>query len=138
MKKIAVALCVDDDNGMTFFGKRQSRDRSLISEFVHSNRNRPIYISPFSAKLFSEYEGINICEDPLGDCVDGGICFIENIDITPYLDIIDMIVLYRWNMSYPADTYFTPDLRKQKYRYLGALDIRGSSHDNITKESYKK
>ena len=50
-----VAVCVDDAQGMTFFGKRQSSDRVLIEEFITSNSGRRVYITPFSARIFQNY-----------------------------------------------------------------------------------
>lgn len=138
MKKISVALCVDKKRGTLFFGKRQSRDKLLIEEFVNSYLTHGIYVNEYSSPLFQNYEGIHITSDPIGDCPDGGMCFIENIDIKAHLDIIDMIVLYNWNVSYPSDSFFDIGLRKNGYKLLGKRDIVGNSHDVITKETYKK
>lgn len=138
MRKIAVVLCLDNKNGMTFFGKRQSRDKNLISELVSSNHRRKIYSENYSSILFDGYEGVNFSDNPLEICEDGGTCFIEKSDVTPYLDDIDIFIIYKWNKSYPADKFFTVNLRQQGYTLLGKVDIVGNSHDKITKETYKK
>ena len=138
MRKIAVALCLDNKSGMTFFGKRQSRDRVLISELVKSNSRRKIYAENYSSIIFEGHENINFCDNPLADCPDGGTCFIEKSDVTPYLDDIDIFIIYRWNTTYPADKFFTVNLRQNGFTLLGKVDIVGSSHDKITKETYRK
>ena len=52
MKNLTVALVLDEREGMMIFGKRQSRDRVLIADFVSSMGDTPIYISPFSKDTY--------------------------------------------------------------------------------------
>ena len=138
MRKIAVALCLDSKGGMTFFGKRQSRDRVLISELVKSNSRRPIYAENYSSIIFEGHENINFSDNPLADCPDGGTCFVEKSDLLPYLDDIDIFIIYKWNTAYPADKTFPINLRQNSFTLLGKVDFVGSSHDKITKETYRR
>lgn len=138
MKKITVALVIDDNGGMLLFGKRQSRDRILIEEFVNSMRGKKIYISSFSRLIFEPHENITVCENPISECESGDVCFIENIDIAPYLDVINTLIVYHWNRLYPSDVKFNVDIEKSGYKLDSSLEFAGSSHEKITKEIYTK
>ena len=131
MKSITVAVCLDDKGGMTIFGKRQSRDRVLISELCDSTGG-VIYISEFSKLLFAPHEGkYQICADPLSECPDGGVCFIENLPLLPHLPEIGTLIMYKWNEVYPSDKKI--DIQFDNFTVVGKKEFAGSSHDNITK-----
>ncbi len=138
MRKITVAVCLDDNLGMMFFGKRQSRDRVLIAEFIKSSESSKIYINEFSKALFSDADNIIVCENPLSECTDGGIAFVENLLIKPYTDDINKFIIYRWNRAYPSDFRFDVDLNECGFLLDSVFEFEGSSHEKITKEVHKK
>ena len=53
------------------------------------------------------------------------------------VDCIDEVYLFQWNRDYPADMYFTVDL-KTGFKKIKVEDFAGSSHKKITLEIYKK
>ena len=120
------------------FGKRQSRDRVLVADFVSSVCDKPIYISPFSKLIFEPHGSVNIVENPFLDSEDGSACFIENFALSPYTDMIDELIVYRWNELYPSDVKFDVDIEKSGYKLVSSYDFEGSSHERITKEIYRK
>ena len=129
---ITVAVCLDDEGGMLFFGRRQSRDRNLISELCESV-DGDIYISRFSEIIFKGHEEkIKIVDNPLEECPDGGVAFVENLRLSPYSERISRILLYKWNTLYPSDFKIDIDL-VGLYGTLSREDFVGSSHDQITK-----
>lgn len=138
MKKITVAVVLDDNEGMLLFGKRQSRDRVMIAEFVESAGSSPIYVSDFSKILFESYDSVTMCKNPLEEAPDGAVCFIENYSLSPYLDIIDTLIIYRWNRLYHSDVKFDVNVKNAGYKLVSTAEYVGSSHDKITKEIYKK
>ncbi len=136
MKKISVAICLDDNGGMMFNSRRQSRDRVLIGELCDSVKGK-IYIDNYSKLLFEAHpDKVIICDDPLGECCDGGVCFIENLKLEPYAENISEIILYKWNRLYPSDMKF--DLSFSDYRVIQKKEFVGSSHDKITKLTLRK
>lgn len=136
MKKITVAVCLDDNGGMMFNSRRQSRDRVLISELCDSTKDK-IYIHGYSTLLFEAHPNkVIVSDDPLGDCCEGGVCFIENLKLAPYADNIGEIILYKWNRLYPSDMKF--DLSLSDYRVIQKKEFEGSSHDKITKLTLRK
>lgn len=130
-----LAVCVDDELGMTFDGKRQSRDRVLIADLIKHANGTPIYISPYSEKLFPDYEGKYVVSDmPLDAAGEDDYVFIENIAPEKYSDKFSEIIIYHWNRSYPCETWFEVDLTP--YRIVSRSEFEGSSHEKITKEVY--
>ena len=137
MKKITVTVCLDDECGMMFNNRRQSRDRVLISEFLETTKGK-IYIHPYSAMLFGDTERIVISDDPLSECADGCIAFIEQLPIKPHINDVDRFIIYRWNRLYPSDKYFDVELDAMGFSLINKKDFEGSSHERITKGIYER
>ena len=128
---ITVAVCLDDRGGMMLFGRRQSRDRVLIGELCES-ADVTIYTNRFSEMLFAGHEDrIAVSDNPLDECPDGGIAFIENLPLLPHIDRISRLISYKWNRLYPSDVKIDIDL--SAFGVIGRKDFVGSSHDKITK-----
>ena len=137
MKKITVAICLDKEAGMLFNNRRQSRDRILLSDLFDTAGGK-IYAGRFSEKLLGGYEGAVFCDDPVAECPDGGVAFIENIPLKNRLEEIGEFIIYRWNRLYPADVYFDIDLKGEGFKLCEKVDFAGSSHDKITKGVYRR
>ena len=135
-KNLKLAVCVDDSGGMLFAGKRQSRDRVLISELVDTTDGH-IYVTGFSEYLFREHERkVRVVDNPFATAPDGATIFIENLDISPHEDLIGEILLYKWNERYPADKII--DINLRDYRVVAKKEFAGSSHEKITKLRLKR
>ena len=137
MKKITVAVCVDDDMQIMFFGKRQSRDSVLISELISSASGK-VYINEFSQPIFPDAESYALTLNPISDCPDGGTVFAENIPLAPHISVISRLVVYKWNRKYPGDRKLDINLSSGGFRLTAVSDFVGSSHEKITKEIYER
>ncbi len=60
-----VIVCVDDNGGMMFNKRRQSRDRVLCEWVMRLSEGHRVYMSAYSAKLFSEDDRIIVSENYL-------------------------------------------------------------------------
>ena len=130
-----VIICIDDDGGMMFNGRRQSRDRVLIEDVIRMTDGKELYIDEYSRLLFSDFEGrYTVDFDMLENACEDAYCFVENKHLSEYLDRIDEIIVYRWNRRYPSD--FTLDVDLKTFCLVDACEFAGYSHDNITKERY--
>lgn len=130
-----VVLCLDNNNGLLFNHRRQSRDRILIDNLLSLVEQRPLYINSFSEILFAESIAI-VNEDFLELAGIGTFCFVENSHLSQYLDKVEKIIIYRWNRDYPADFYFDVDL--SSWYCIEQIDFAGSSHEKITREIYRR
>lgn len=128
-----VIICLDDNNGMLFNNRRQSRDSAVLEDVFASLGEEKLNIFQFSQKLFDSFgDRVSICIT----LMEQGTYFIENIDLKSYEGSIDEIVVYRWNRVYPADFYCEIDLGA--FNVVSEGEFPGSSHEKITKIVYSR
>ena len=133
-----VIVCVDDNNGMTFNHRRQSKDKILREHILQMAGEKRIWMNAYSRKQFSECETSQIVvdEDYPEKADRDDYCFVEDKDISGYIERIEKIILFKWNRKYPADTFFSLNL--EQWRLEESEDFEGNSHEKITKEIYVK
>ncbi len=130
---MTVAVCVDDRMGMLFNNRRQSRDKFVIDDLMSIAEK--VYINSFSEELFEDYrDRTEIDEDFLEKAGSEDICFVENIDLAPYADKIDKVILYLWNRHYPSSLKCKVNL--SDYSLMEKTEFAGNSHEKITREEY--
>ena len=127
-----LTVCVDDRMGMSFGGRRQSKDAAVRQKLLTLSGGR-LRMSDYSARQFEE--GVYHGGDYLSGAKNGDWCFAENSDYEEFVDKIEKIVLFRWNRHYPADVHFQ---FPGKWALTGSEDFPGSSHEKITMEVYEK
>lgn len=129
-------VCIDDDGGMLFNRRRQSKDSVLRLRMLGIAAESRLWMNDYSASQFEEEprDMIQIAEDPLGSAEEGDYCFVENLDPSGSLEKIEKVILYKWNRKYPSDLKFTIDL--SQFELAETTDFEGSSHDKITEEIY--
>ena len=125
--------------GMSFFGKRQSRDKKLIERLLSHEEYKNVYVSAYSLPLFYEFEDARVCvTSDYSEAGEEDICFFELEHITEYDKDIKGLVIYRWNRAYPSDKKF-PYLPEDKgYALISSVDFEGNSHELITEEIWKR
>lgn len=126
--------CVDDNLGMAFNGRRQSRDRAVAERIAALTEGKRLWLHPYTAKLF---EG-GVCADEafLTQAGEQEFAFTELAAPGFLEERIELIVLYRWNRVYPADVRFDIDLTG--WKQLSSTEFTGTSHEKITEEIYTK
>ena len=135
-----VFVCLDDNNGMMFNKRRQSRDRNVLMDMVREAGGAVLQMNTYSAKPFRDIDGTAVkADEEFMEKVEAGqFCFAENIPLSEYENKMEKIVLYRWNRSYPYDLQFDIPLEAHGWRCTEATEFPGSSHERITKEVYIK
>ena len=131
-----VIICVDDKNGMMFNHRRQSKDKELRKFILKKSKGKKIWMNSYSMKQFEEEdcENITVDEKFLQKAESEDYCFVEDIDIGPYIEYFDELILIRWNRIYPADFYFKIDMGE--WSLVNKEEFVGSSHERITWEDY--
>lgn len=128
-----IIVCVDNNSGMMFGGRRQSRDSILLEDVFSCLSDTGVAVFPYSENLFTGYENVKTAEsfDEVGERA----VFVEE---PSRLDGIaaDKITVYCWNRDYPADEFFTFDLSCFEISEISAF--AGNSHEKITKTVYVK
>ena len=133
-----IIACTDDNNGMMFNHRRQSQDRLLREHILNMTGGNRLWMNLYSKKQFSDIESAKVIidEDFLEKAGCSDYCFIEDMDISPYIHKTEKIILFKWNRTYPADTFLPLDLNGWVLEWTE--DFVGYSHDKITKEIYRR
>lgn len=123
-------VCLDQNNGLLFNRRRQSRDRTVAQDIMSRLGSGRLWMHPYSASLFSQWEAqVSVAEDFLAQAGPEDFCFLEN---APQPTEAYDVIVYRWDRVYPADTTF--DL--SGLHLIGKEEFPGFSHDRITREVY--
>ena len=133
---LTLVICVDDRGGMSFGGRRQSQDRVLRARVAALAKGHRLLMNAYSAKQFSDVEGILCEEDFLRRAEAGDVCFQELGEVS--LDGVRRLILYRWNRHYPSDKKFLAEPEQCGFRKVGSAEFAGSSHEKITEDIYER
>ena len=126
---MTLIFCVDESGGMLFCGKRQSRDRILNDYIQTLVGESPLWVTPYTAKLFPWGK-------PISDCNGEGYYFVED---GPFdLEQADELILCHWNRRYPGDTFLDLSTVRADFRKINTEELAGSSHEKITIETYRR
>ena len=106
-----VIICLDQNNGMLFNNRRQSRDRIVRKNIL---------------------EYINV-DNNLENATEHDFCFVERQEVR--IEEINKLIVYRWDKIYPADKYFNMD--DIKCNLVETLEFQGYSHEKIIREIYQ-
>ena len=127
-----LVLCVDDEMGMAFNGRRQSRDKAVYRDIIEMAGGKRIRMSERSLKLFEDFDGV-FCAG-LKDSDEDELCFVEFEPVEKLAEFAEKVILYRWNRRYPADLYCSIPL--ENWAKAETLEFPGNSHELITREVY--
>ena len=132
-----IFICLDNNKGMLFNNRRQSRDKAVIADVFDSIDDGQLLISGFSEKLFSDFARRVVTDDAfLDNAHSTDNCFVENVSLKQYSHKIEEITVYNWNREYPCD--FFCDLDFEGFSLVKECDLYGNSHEKITKKVYVK
>ena len=130
-----IIICLDDNNGMLFNNRRQSRDSKVLLD-IKNSLNGSLTIFPFSEKLVASAE--IPYEIMSGSASENTVLFVEDRGIKEFLPVTNKITVYRWNRVYPADMSLDIVLSAEGFRITQTVDFEGTSHEKITKEVYER
>ncbi|WP_288682418.1 ribonuclease Z [uncultured Eubacterium sp.] len=129
-----VIICLDQNNGMLFNNRRQSRDRIVRKNILEYINGAKLYMDEYSFKQFSEDKADNIVVcDNFSNVEDSDFCFVEKQNINT--EQINKLIVYRWDKIYPADVRF--DMDNVKLNLTETLEFQGYSHEKIVREIYE-
>lgn len=131
-----VVLCVDDNMGMTFLGKRLSKDRVLRERIREISAEGRLLMNSYSAGQFDSGCDITVSDSFLEDAKDGDFCFVENCDVSPYEEKIEKFIIYKWNRAYPSDFKFVFPLEENGFFEESVFEFEGFSHEKLTETAY--
>lgn len=131
-------LTVDDKGGLAFNKRRQSRDKSVISDAIKlaERENCKLVCSQYSIELFDgfdfEPEILSLDEVPMKAYSDL-IYFLESQSLESFVNF-DKVIVYKWNRVYPADVKVNLDQLLADFDLEETVEFEGNSHECITRE----
>lgn len=129
-----VIICLDQNNGMLFNNRRQSRDRIVRKNILEYINGAKLYMDKYSFKQFSEDKADNIVVcDNFSNVEESDFCFVEKQHINT--EQINKLIVYRWDKIYPADVSF--GMNEIKLNLTETLEFQGYSHEKIVREIYE-
>ncbi len=137
MPKKILAVIVDSRGGMMFNSRRQTRDAEVIADMMERFGDREVFAAPYSARLFESYH-VTFCEKPMAMCGEGSLVFLEDPALLESLDGFETVVMYRYGITYPADSFFEYDLTALGYKRISKDKFSTSIHQKVEREVYKK
>lgn len=134
-----IIVCLDDNNGMLFNNRRQSKDREIIKDLEQIIGNNKLLINSFSESLFRETPvDITVKEDFLTTAGEADFCFVENCPVAEHISNISTIIIYKWNRRYPGDFKFDINPEQAGFTVKDINWFKGFSHEKITREIYER
>lgn len=135
---MTLILCVDDQGGLAFHNRRQSQDRAVRTDMLELCKDHALCVTPYTAHQFDaeEQARLTIVQTGFEHAAQDVYCFLENIDIIPYITCAKKIVLYQWNRVYPSDQRLSLPL--EGWNCCEHIEFAGYSHEKITREVYKR
>ncbi|MEE0945476.1 MAG: ribonuclease Z [Acutalibacteraceae bacterium] len=130
-----IIICLDDNNGISFNNRRQSRDKKLISRILKLTSGKPLRMNQYSSKIFCD-NNILISNDFLLIADTEDYCFCEDDSFVLYKNKIEKLIVYKWNKIYPSDIKIDLSFFADK-KLTHTTDFTGNSHDIITEEIYE-
>ena len=104
---MTVIICVDNNGGILFNGKRRSKDRifrKYLLDIVEKKNSR-IAMLPYTYSQFKEDEGKELTDVKEEFSFDEDYIFLERA-IPILWEKVNNLILCCWNRDYPADEYF--------------------------------
>lgn len=127
-------LCVDDRDGVSFFGRRLSRDRELCDHILRLTDGSHLWMSSYSAKLFPD-NVVCVDTDFQHKADPGEYCFWETAPFPETNEDLESVILYHWNRIYPSTVRFPRKLLDSMH-LENTEEFTGSSHERITMERF--
>ena len=128
-----VIVTLDEAGGMSFNGRRQSRDREVLARVLQAAAGHVLWMAPKSAPLFPG-AAVQTDEDFLRKAGPGDFCWVEDRPLLPFARKIEKLICFRWNRRYPGDVFL--DLPLKRWRLAEQAEFPGASHEKITMEVY--
>lgn len=146
-----VIVCVDNNGGMSFNDRRQSKDEKVITATISMTQNinpkdhNRLWMNAYTARMFGfgrrKYASLDIMvdEDFLAHADrENDYCFVEVGSLKEYADKIDTLIIFRWNRTYPADTFFDLDARIPAWQCVEIDKLYAETHPEMTLEIYER
>ena len=148
---MTIIACVDLRMGLSFNGKRQTRDKLVVKHILNNcDPKLGLTVTPRSGRYIMDSMKsldeeltipLHIVPELTPENAQSSDIFIETgtpDSISELLDMADHVILYVWNTTYLYTEQF-PDIQNQSVWTLTHAELmEGSSHDEVTIQLYER
>lgn len=132
-----IFVCLDDQNGLSFNGRRQSMDKAVREKIVTLLDGAPLWMNAYSATQFVDFPAqIFVDEQFLEKTDTQDFCFVETC-VFSFEDVFEVFI-FRWNRVYPADVTLDLHPIEENFSLVSTEDFPGNSHEKIMLEIYRR
>lgn len=132
-----LVVCLDKNNGIRFFHKRQSQDEFQRKNLFELIGNTKFYLSEYSFELYKDFDFNFEIINKNTVIVENSIFLYEGDFLEKFLPSVDEIIVYFWNRDYPFDETFEEFLN-YGWKERELFEFRGTSHEKITRKIFIK
>lgn len=132
-----LVVCLDKNNGIRFFHKRQSQDEFQRKNLFELIGNTKFYLSEYSFELYKDFDFNFEIINKNTVIVENSIFLYEGDFLEKFLPSVDEIIVYFWNRDYPFDEVFDEFLN-YGWKERELFEFRGKSHEKITRKIFIK
>lgn len=135
-------VCIDENGGMMFNGRRVSRDVKIAEMIANDLGGGVLWMREKSVGFFEKVTlpmNLRTDESFFEKAAPEESCFFEDVDPATCVDAISEITVYCWGRRYPADVKCTLALTPGgAWKRCSTAVFAGNSHEKITKEVWSK
>ncbi len=141
---MTLIACIDIRLGLSFLGKRQSRDRVVYADIVRLLGKKRLFIGEYSRALFEDAKislaenSIYVTKNPLANLNCEDAVFLEACVDNEAVLSADRLILYCWNRHYPSDRRLEKSLIEDNFVLENCFDFAGNSHEKLTRYTLKR
>ena len=73
-------VCLDQEDGLLFNGRRQSRDRVVTEKILSMTEGKPLWMSAYSRRIFPEDAPVCVAEDLVGKLAEPARKDVEQVE----------------------------------------------------------
>ena len=106
VKIMVIVACIDKSGNIALNTNGQLNHIIFWVRLKVVSNEALLYMNFNSSRQFGYYPMKMIDDDFLDIAGEDSYCFVEDTDITPYIDRIDKIILYKWNKKFSSKFEF--------------------------------
>ena len=132
-----LVVCLDKNNGIRFFHKRQSQDELQRKNLLELIGKTKLYLYEYSYDLYKDFDFNFKIIDENTEIFEDSVFLYEGYFLEKFLPSVDEIICYFWNRDYPFDEVFNEFL-KDDWKERETIEFIGKSHEKITRKIFIK
>lgn len=134
---MVIVACIDKSGNIALNTNGQLNHIIFLVRLKVVSNEALLYMNSNSNLQFGFYPMIMVDDDFLDIAEEDSYCFVEDTDITPYINRIDKIILYKWNKNFSSKFKFDTSIL-DNFSIVSNKCFYGETFLKISEEIYEK